>query len=345
MTSPPPDPLVALAVFAVVVGLGLALFWPKHGLIPRILRRRRLSGRVRLEDALKQLFHATADGRPASAERLAGALEVRRDQAMALLAPLQAEGLARPEASGTVLTDQGRAYALRILRTHRLVERFLADRTGVGAEDWHDVAEIREHQLSPEDVERLASRMGQPRFDPHGDPIPTAAGELPSARDRLLSECRPGDAGTITHLEDEPREAFERILSLGFALGKPIVVRGIGDAAVQIELDGRVISVPRILAPAVSLTPHAERSTALPRTLADLGAGASARVARIAPSCTGAQRRRLLDLGVVPGTEVRAEFASAAGDPMAYRVRGALIALRRSQARTVEIEPATGLRS
>lgn len=342
MSPIPPDPLVALVLFFATVAVILSLFWPRRGIVPRIVRRRRLSGRVRLEDALKQLLHATADGRPASAERLAGALEIPRDRAMATLSDLQTEGLARPEGSGTVLTDRGRAYALRILRTHRLVERFLADRTGVGAEDWHEVAEIREHQLSEEDVERLASRMGQPRFDPHGDPIPTAAGELPDARDRLLSECRPGEAGTITHLEDEPREAFERILAMGFALGKPIVVRGIADASLQVELDGRVISLPRVLAPAVSLAPHPERSTAAPRTLADLGAGESARVARIAPSCAGAQRRRLLDLGVVPGTEVRAEFASASGDPMAYRVRGALIALRRSQARSVEIGASSG---
>jgi DtxR family Mn-dependent transcriptional regulator len=342
MTAAPPDPALALAAFFAVVALGLALFWPRRGMVPRLLRRRRLSNRVRLEDALKHLFHATADGRPADPDRLAGSMEVSRGQSLALIGRLQEEGLAAPEGAGTVLTDEGRVHALRILRRHRLVERFLADRTGVGAEDWHDVAEVREHQLSSEEAERLAARMGQPRFDPHGDPIPTASGELPERRDRLLSDCGPGEAGTVTHLEDEPKEAFERLLSLGFALGKPLVVRGVGDASLQVEMEGRVLSVPRVLAPAVSLHPHAERSTAAPRTLADLHAGESGRVARIAPTCAGAQRRRLLDLGVVPGTEVRAEFASASGDPIAYRVRGALIALRHSQARSVEIEGAAG---
>jgi DtxR family Mn-dependent transcriptional regulator len=63
-----------------------------------------------------------------------------------------------------------------------------------------------------------------------------------------------------------------------------------------------------------------------------LAPGEEAVVVRIGGGVQGAQRRRLLDLGVVPGTVIRAELASASGDPMAYRIRGAVIALRRSQA-------------
>ncbi len=100
-------------------------------------------------------------------------------------------------AEGFVLTDQGREYALHIVRTHRLLERYLADRTGVLPEDWHGEAERREHKLSPEDRESLAARLGHPLYDPHGDPIPTAAGELPAA-DRG-SPHRPGAGGRRLH--------------------------------------------------------------------------------------------------------------------------------------------------
>jgi DtxR family Mn-dependent transcriptional regulator len=58
----------------------------------------------------------------------------------------------------------------------------------------------------------------------------------------------------------------------------------------------------------------------------------------ISPACRGSQRRRLLDLGIVRGTEVVPELVSAGGDPVAYRVRGALIALRREQAEWIRIE-------
>jgi DtxR family Mn-dependent transcriptional regulator len=57
----------------------------------------------------------------------------------------------------------------------------------------------------------------------------------------------------------------------------------------------------------------------------------------LAPACLGAARRRLLDLGFVPGTVVGVEFVSPVGDPTAYRVRGSVIALRRKQADQVRI--------
>ena len=72
-------------------------------------------------------------------------------------------------------------------------------------------------------------------------------------------------------------------------------------------------------------------------TLASLTPGQSARVVRIAPSCRGLQRRRLMDLGLLPDTEVVAEMSSSSGDPVAYRIRGSLIALRRDQARHIHI--------
>jgi DtxR family Mn-dependent transcriptional regulator len=66
--------------------------------------------------------------------------------------------------------------------------------------------------------------------------------------------------------------------------------------------------------------------------LSTLPIGQSRLVVGISPACQGLQRRRLLDLGFVPGTEVAAVMKSPSGDPTGYRVRGAVIALRRDQA-------------
>jgi DtxR family Mn-dependent transcriptional regulator len=79
-------------------------------------------------------------------------------------------------------------------------------------------------------------------------------------------------------------------------------------------------------------------------SLADLEPGESGQVVGISPILQGPQRRRLLDLGVVPGTEIRAEFASSTGDPVAYLIRGALIALRSDQASLIQLvtEPEAG---
>jgi len=338
-----PDPRLALLVFALGAALALAIVWPRRGIYARLRRLRRRSERERVEDTLKYLFHRGEQGSDVHEDALAGALQVGQSAARDLLERLAAGGLT--EKAGLThhrLTETGRRQALRIVRSHRLLEHYLADRTGIGPEEWHELAEEREHQLSAEEVEGLAASLGQPRFDPHGDPIPTADGELPSSDGQLLPALAIGEGGTITHLEDEPAAAFERLVAMGFALGKTVVVRDRSTTVTTLELDGRSLLLPRPHELAVSVVRTADAATEQPRTLADLGAGEIARVRRLSSSCRGAQRRRLLDLGVVPGTAIEAELRSASGDPTAYRIRGALIALRRHQAEWIEIDADLG---
>ena len=332
------DPLNALLVFAALSILVLALLWPRRGLLARMGRYRHLTERVRVEDAVKYLFHAGAEGAPVRVDALAGALEIRRRQADELLDRLAALGLAESAGAGARLTSAGRTEALRIVRSHRLLEQYLADRTGIDPAEWHEVAEAREHELSSEEIEKLAVRLGQPRYDPHGDPIPTATGEMPSSVGFLLGSLAEGDGGTIVHLEDEPRDTYARLRALGFELGKSLVVRARHATGADVELDGVVIALPRALEAAITVERSRAHGTARAHTLADLRPGQTGRVLRLSSACHGAQRRRLLDLGVVPGTEIEVEFQSASGDPVAYRIRGALIALRRHQATWIELD-------
>lgn len=333
-----PDPRFALLAFGVLAALALALFWPRHGLYARVRRLRRASERVRVEDALKYLFHRGAEGRDVHADALAGALQVRVQVARDLLERLAERGLADlVAAGGHRLSERGRIEALRIVRSHRILEHYLADRTGIGPEEWHALAEDEEHLMTADEIEALAARLGQPRFDPHGDPIPTAEGELPVSEGALLPALAPGEAGIIVHLEDEPAEAFERLVAMGFALGKSVVVRSRSASIASIELDGRAHMLPRALELAISVE-RASEAHGPARTLADLAQDQTARVIRLSSDCRGAQRRRLLDLGVVPGTVIGVEMRSASGDPRAYRIRGAVIALRRHQAEWIELE-------
>ncbi len=333
------DPRLALLVFGLATALLAALAWPRHGLWARVARLRRVSERVRVEDTLKYLFHRSSGSPSVHPDALAGALEVRRTVARRLLDRLVASGLAARDGDSVRLTEAGRTEALRIVRSHRLLERYLADRTGVAPAEWHELAEAGEHELSTEEVESLAARLGQPRFDPHGDPIPTATGELPGSVGMPLSRLDEGVAGTVVHLEDEPREDYERLTSLGLVLGARVVKHGRSSDGIALEVDGRRLSLPFELSDAINVEGGAGRATETVRSLADLERGESGVVRRITSECRGAQRRRLLDLGVVPGTTITAEMRSAAGDPIAYRIRGALIALRREQARWIEIQP------
>ena len=311
------------------------LVWPRHGVVARVLRVARLTERVRLEDALKHLHHEARQGRTGTLESLAGMLEISRARVAGVVERLDELGLARASGDGIVLTDEGRDYALRILRTHRLWERYLADRTGVAPADWHEEAERQEHVLSRDETEALAARMGHPLYDPHGDPIPTAAGELPPTAGTPLTSLRAGQHGTIVHLEDEPKETFHKLVQAGLSLDMPVEVLDASAHGVRFRAGGAEHQLTALEASNVTVRrgeTDAADEARWGHTLAELSPGEAATVVGIAPACQGPQRRRLLDLGVVPGTEITAEMRSAGGDPVAYRIRGALIARRRQQA-------------
>ncbi len=303
--------------------------------------RRLAAERTRLEDALKHLHHSEYEGRPASVDSLAGALQLSRERALTLVARLEAAQLGRIAGNGVELTPEGRAYALRVVRNHRLWERYLAERTGVHPAEWHARAERREHTLTRDESERLSASLGHPRYDPHGDPIPAADGSLPPAAGVPLASLSPGDVATIVHVEDEPRRLYDRLVDAGLGAGTRVEILPGGGGAVRLRAAGREHLLEPVTAASVAVQPLADT----PReedveTLDQVRPGESARVVRIAAACQGPQRQRLLDLGLVPGTEVASRYASAAGDPVAYDIRGALIGLRRSQARQVLVRRA-----
>jgi DtxR family Mn-dependent transcriptional regulator len=332
------DPLLALAVFAGLVALLAAAFWPRRGVYARLAEIARLTERVRLEDALKHVYTSEQAGREPTLESMAGQLGVSTHRAAKLLTRLTESGLVRAGTDGPHLSDDGRESALRLVRSHRLWERYLADRTGVAAPDWHDEAERMEHSLSPEQTDTLAARLGHPRWDPHGDPIPTASGEVPNLEGVSLAGAPVGRTVEVAHLEDEPREIYDALLTAGIELGSRLEIVDRDDRGVRLQAGGRERTVEVVAARNVTVRvlPVGARAGGPLETLADLRPGEYGRVIGIAATCRGAQRRRLLDLGVVKGTEISAEMASALGDPMAYLIRGALIALRRGQAERIE---------
>jgi len=284
-------------------------------------------------------------GRTPTLESLAGRLTISTNDAAKLVTRLTESDFVHPGREGLTLTTLGRESALRLVRTHRLWERYLADRTGVPAAEWHDEAEIMEHSLSAEQTDALSARLGHPRWDPHGDPIPTASGELPEVEQLSLGLAPLGMALEVVHLEDEPREIFNGLLNHGLVLGGRVEAIERNNRQVRVLVDGseRRINMVEAQNVTVRVLPESQHTGSRPITLADLDLGETARVIDISPACRGSERRRLLDLGVVRGTEIRVDMESAAGDPVAYLIRGALIALRRSQAAWIRIERAESL--
>lgn len=325
----PRNLLLAFLGLALLAGV---LFWPRWGLFIVAFRRLRTTDRTVAEDVLKHLFHHGSDG-------LATALVLTQRRAERYLAFLESRGLVKREGRMVSLTSLGRTHAVHLVRAHRLWECYLADRTGVEPRDWHELAEQAEHWLTPEATSRLADRMGRPAFDPHGDPIPASDGTLLQVDGGPLTELSAGRTAEIMHIEDEPRTVYEKLLDAGLAPGERLTLIARDAAWVTFVAGGRRSTLS--VSDAVNVTVR-DRADATPEaehpTLAELAPGEGGRVIAIASSCRSAQRRRLLDLGLVPGTEVVAEMRSAMGDPVAYRVRGALIALRRQQAEWIMID-------
>ncbi len=343
------DPLSTLIITAVVAALGLWLFWPDKGLFWRWQQTRPMTRRVLTEDALKHIYDCEYHGRAPTVQSLAGALNSSVNEIAGLLTDMQSHELIIFAGDRPELTVQGRDYALHIIRAHRLWERYLADKTGYAAADWHSQSERREHHLSRAQTDALAQELGHPRFDPHGDPIPTASGDLGEPIERYnLSNFWPNQYGQIVHLEDEPETIYAQLLAEGLHLGMIVLVTEITPQRIRFWADGDEHVLAPMLAANVSVTPihlEEEPETGPSEALSQLKLGQSARVTGISYRCRGAERRRFLDLGILPGTTVKAEMVSPSGDPTAYRIRGALIGLRKEQADLIyitrDLEPDT----
>lgn len=295
--------------------------------------------RVLVEDVLKHLRDCRSRGVPATEASAGGALGASLDRIAKLLPDLVDAGLVERAGECLELTERGDAYALSVIRAHRLYETYLANRTGTPGGEWHRRAEVEEHRLSRAEQDRLADSLGNPRYDPHGDPIPTRGGEVVGQAGRSLMAFGAGEDLVVIHLEDEPEEVFAEIAGLRLAPGMRLRVLEKRGGRLRVEAEGLEQEISLAAAERV----HAVRSSAggVPagqRRLSAIGLGEAVRVLGISPSCRGSERTRLLDLGVVPGSMVEAAFSGPLGDPTAYRVRGTMVGLRREQAEQIFVE-------
>ncbi len=337
-----PDPVISLLAAALVAALLWLLFRPGPGLFWRWRASRETTARVRREDALKHLYSSEAERRPATLATLAGVLSISTGEAAELLDELITHRFARPQADGYVLTPGGRSYALQIVRAHRLWERYLADETEVREAEFHTLAEKVEHTLTPEEADALEARLGHPRFDPHGDPIPAADGTVAALEGMPLTRWPLDTPARITHLEDEPPEVYQQLLAEGLRLGEDVRILERTPARLRFEAGEKECVVASVVAANITVAaPPAEERVVGPfRRLSDLPEGETGTILGLDENCRGLTRRRLLDLGFTPGARVLVGSTGPFGDPRAYRIRGTLIALRSSQADLILLEPA-----
>ena len=331
---------IGLLLFIALCALAWWLFRAEKGIFWRWQRTRTITAQVQREDALKHIHRCERYGRSPTLDSLAGATQVSVNEAAELLSQLEQHDLIDIEGESFQLTTRGRDYALHIIRAHRLWERYLADETGYAREEWHDRAEQLEHQLTPDEVDDLAAELGNPTYDPHGDPIPTAEGSLVSHGGKPLTMMSLNQPVKIVHLEDEPDTVYAQLIAEGLSPGMEARLLEKSARRVRFWADGDEHILAPIVAANISVLPVLEpedTESDANAKLSTLSPGEKGEVVRIAKVSRGNERRRFLDLGILPGTVVTAELTSPGGDPTAYRIRDALIALRNEQADKVII--------
>lgn len=326
--------MVALGLIAALALFVVALL-PGVGLPARWYRARERRHRALVEDALKYLHGAELRGTLATPESLAGRLRLRVAPTLDLVGEMEAHGLIRTTGAGIALTSSGQEIAVRIVRAHRLLERYLADELRMPLEAIHAVADRREHSVTHEEAAELDARLGYPTHDPHGDPIPKPDGRVASVEAVALSDQPIGHPAVIVHLEDEPPELFRQIVAAGLEPGMRIEVLDASAKQLVIWNGDREHMLSPVAAGNVFVAPLPQPAAPIVRLTA-LEPGTQGRV--VALRSRGLTRRRLLDLGMTPGAVIERAFTSPFGEPTAYRVRGALIALRVEQANQIEIE-------
>lgn len=336
-----PEPLIAILIAATITLIAWLLFRPKSGLVPRWRKARQITDRVLMEDALKHIQRCERHGDTPSLQSIAGALDISVNQAAKIAEKLQSMELIIIENGEFLLTPTGRDYALRIIRSHRLWEEYLAEQTGFDESEWHDQAEKYEHLLSPEEAKDLAQQLGNPVYDPHGDPIPSSTGEFKHHPGKPLTSMDLETPLRIVHIEDEPEEIYAQLVAEGLSPGMFARISEKTPQRLRFWIGDEEHVLAPIVAANISVVPLPEEKIEQVQPgapLNTLNPGEKGRVVALSPRLRGADRRRMMDLGILPGTMIDVEMTSPSGDPTAYKVRGALIALRKEQAKLIQVE-------
>ena len=195
-----------------------------------------------VENYLKAIYLGTSqrpDGDRLPMGHLATALGVVPGTATTMVKALAESGLVDYEPyNGVRLSAAGLTLAALVLRRHRLIELFLVRVMGLGWDEVHDEAEHLEHVVSDRLIARIDEMLGFPQVDPHGDPIPNAAGEFPVHESSTLLTCDTGTMVTVTRITDQEAGFLRFVQQHGLMPGHAVDVVTRDEAADAVSLSG-----------------------------------------------------------------------------------------------------------
>ncbi len=191
-----------------------------------------------MEDYLKVIYSLQTQNEKVTTQAIAERLSIQSPSVTNMVKRLaDLNLLEHTPYRGVVLTTSGERAALEVVRHHRLLELYLADALGYSWDEVHAEAEQLEHSISEEFEARIDRVLGYPTIDPHGDPIPSAEGDIQPLTQLLLADLKAGDEATVERVWDRDPEMLRYLGGLGlyphvdvevverFPFGGPLRVR------------------------------------------------------------------------------------------------------------------------
>jgi DtxR family transcriptional regulator, Mn-dependent transcriptional regulator len=205
-----------------------------------------------VEDYLKAIYKLEneIDG-GVSTSRLAEEMGVAGASVTNMVKRLSEMGLVNYESYyGSTLTDAGEKIALEIIRHHRLLELYLKEVMGYSWDEVHDEAEKLEHHISEQFEDRIAELLNDPRFDPHGDPIPTKDGKMPVVKSTPLVNMEENRPCIIHRVTDQNPELLRYLEKHGLIPGVKLKIteREPFEGPLTLELENKTLTIGRKVA-------------------------------------------------------------------------------------------------
>jgi DtxR family Mn-dependent transcriptional regulator len=174
-----------------------------------------------VENYVKTIYQlAEPDEAAVATGQIAAALGVLPGTVTSMLKTLDESQLATyTPYEGVRLTAAGRGLALRVVRRHRLIERYLVETLQLSWDEVHEEAENMEHAVSDWLVDRIDAMLGYPSTDPHGEPIPRADGTVAATVDRRLVDCTAGERFHVARVTDQSPDFLRFLSQAGLEIG------------------------------------------------------------------------------------------------------------------------------
>lgn len=199
------------------------------------------------ENYIKAIYHLSSSGNEnVNTNAIAEAMNTTAASVSDMLRKLSDKKIAAYEKyKGVALTSDGLLIARRLVRAHRLWEVFLAEKLGYEWHEVHELAERLEHIRDENFVERLDNFLGNPQFDPHGDPIPDVHGNIQKSNAVALGTLPKGSKAVVVGVKNSTSNFLQYLDSIEIALGTKIQIVNVFDfdSSVEIKLPKRSISL------------------------------------------------------------------------------------------------------